>query len=390
MEPGGADERGSAAGVASLGIERVLDAVPTPVAVFVGPDHHVALLNAAYRRLCGEHAREHAGFADLLAAAHGDELFGIVRRVFETQRGLTLSGVAVSPPPDGIPTAVDLTFVPVAGDGERPAVVVVHGAVPTRTLARSAELRAQGQELVASRAEAAREHDLVLMLQDTVLPRVLPAIAGHQLAARYLAASDEIGIGGDWYDVVPLPDGRVAVCVGDVAGHGFEAVHVMGQLRSAGRVAAFLNPDPSAVMTAKDALMLHADLGPFATALFGVYDPTTGSFTWACAGHVPPAVVAGGVASFAPAPTGLPLGVGGDGYGTATLSLAPGDSLVLYTDGLVERRKESIDEGLGRLLEAIPADGASAADACDEVLERLGVVDGRNDDVCVLVLTRDR
>jgi len=249
---------------------------------------------------------------------------------------------------------------------------------------------ARDRALAESRSQLAREHQAVVALQAAILPRELPPVHGADLAAEYVAGADNLEVGGDWFDAFALPDGAIAIAIGDVAGKGIEAAQVMAQLRSAGRVAALGGQDPAGVLAAQNMLMLAGGLGPFATTVFGVYRPATGALTWASAGHLPPLVVSEGRATLLTGHEHPPLGFVTDpGYGTAETTLAPGDRVVLYTDGLVERRGENIVDGLDRLLRLVPR-GGPAGTACREVLDVLGVASGGGDDVCVLTLDRLR
>jgi serine phosphatase RsbU (regulator of sigma subunit) len=242
--------------------------------------------------------------------------------------------------------------------------------------------------LAESRSRLAREHEAVVTLQAAILPRELPPVWGTDVAADYVAAAGNLEVGGDWFDVFVLPDGVVAVAIGDVAGKGIQAAQIMAQLRAAGRVAALGGQDSAGVLSCQNALMLAADLGPFATAVFALYHPATGLLSWASAGHLPPLLLSGGAATLLEGPARVPLGfIPEPGYLAIETTLAPGDRLVLYTDGLVERRGESIVAGLDRLVSVAPHEGA-AETACHQLLAVLGVVDGSGDDVCVLTLDR--
>jgi PAS domain-containing protein len=242
--------------------------------------------------------------------------------------------------------------------------------------------------LLESRARLAREREAVAMLQAAILPRELPSLSGIDVAAEYVAASEDMEVGGDWFDVFALPDGAVAVAVGDVAGKGIQAAQIMAQLRTAGRVAALAGQGAAAVLSSQNALMLAAGLGPFATAVFGLYQPATGALSWASAGHPPPLVVSGGRAEFLALSEHAPLGVVDEpGYQATETVLGSGDRLVLYTDGLVERRGESISDGLERLRSLVPLGGPAEA-TCRKLLDRLVLAGGRGDDVCVVTLDR--
>ena len=240
--------------------------------------------------------------------------------------------------------------------------------------------------LAESRARLVQEHEAVVALQAAILPREVPTTPGADVAAEYVAATEGLEVGGDWFDVFVLPEGRLAISVGDVAGKGLHAAQVMAQLRTAGRVAVLDGRDPAAVLTAQNALMITGGLGPFATSVFAVYDAATGELAWSYAGHLPPLHVSGSGAALLPVPERPPLGVvEHPEYLTDSITLGDGERVVLYTDGLVERRGESLTDGLERLRTAVPADGDAAA-TCRALLDRLGVAAGGGDDVCVLTL----
>ena len=178
--------------------------------------------------------------------------------------------------------------------------------------------------------------------------------------------------------------------MGDVAGKGIAAAQVMGQLRSAGRVAALAGHAPAEVLAAKNALMILGDLAPLATTVFTRYDPVRGEATWVSAGHLPPLLVPGDgrppelLLTAGDPPLGV---VPGATYAPRSVVLAPGDRLVLYTDGLIERRSENLEQGFDRLRAAVPAE-ADAATTCSRLLEDLGVASDRPDDVCIVTLQR--
>jgi PAS domain S-box-containing protein len=247
---------------------------------------------------------------------------------------------------------------------------------------------ARERALAESRARLLQEHEMVTSLQAALLPRELPTFPHVDVAAEYLAATEGLEVGGDWFDVFALPDGRVALCVGDVAGKGIDAAQVMAQLRSAGRVAALAGQEPHEVMASKNTLMITGDLAPLATTVFTRYDPTSGEAEWVSAGHLPPLLVpAQGPPALLPTLAEPPLGVvSGQQYSFQRAVLEPGDRLVLYTDGLIERRGENLDQGLERLRSLAPVD-ADAATTCRRLLDEL-VPSGRFDDVCVVTLRR--
>ncbi|MBT3150248.1 SpoIIE family protein phosphatase [Streptomyces sp. CHD11] len=248
-----------------------------------------------------------------------------------------------------------------------------------------------------------REHSMAVTLQQSLLPRTLPAQSALEIAYRYLPA--QAGVGGDWFDVLPLSGARVALVVGDVVGHGLHAAATMGRLRTAVHNFSALDLPPDELLGLLDELVGRIDqdeaqddqVAPVtgATCLYAVYDPVSLRCTVARAGHPPPAVVRpdGGV-EFAEVPAGPPLGLGGLPFESAELELPEGSRLVLYTDGLVEDRAHDIDVGLEQLREALRRAGNSPEDTCRVVLEsRRPVRSG--DDIALLVartraLTADR
>jgi len=224
-----------------------------------------------------------------------------------------------------------------------------------------------GEELAARAAlciDNARlyshERQTALMLQRALLPADAGYHAGIDIAHRYLPASDLTGVGGDWYDVIGLGGGRVALVVGDVMGHGVRAAAVMGQLRTATRTLAALDLQPAEVLHHLDELMEHLGgsmtAAHFATCIVAVYDPTERMCRIARAGHVPPlAVWPDGRTEMLDVPAGVPLGVGGHTFESRDVPVPDGSLIVLCTDGLVESRApgRDIDDGLRDLADGV-------------------------------------
>jgi serine phosphatase RsbU (regulator of sigma subunit)/anti-sigma regulatory factor (Ser/Thr protein kinase) len=245
-------------------------------------------------------------------------------------------------------------------------------------------------QLAADRAAIAIEHATLYeqrLLAESLQRRLLPidsrGITGIELASRYLPAS-HAGLGGDWYDAFPLGGGRVVVTVGDVVGHGMEAAAVMAQLRTALRAYAVDGHPPGDVVERVNRLM--CDLGPHAmtTLAYVVIDPERESVEIVTAGHPPPLLICPeGPASYLPVSGGIPLAVAAAArYTSSTHRLEAGTTIVLYTDGLVETRGESITDGLERLRGL--ADEPVAVEAlCTKLVERL-VPSERADDVAII------
>ena len=190
-------------------------------------------------------------------------------------------------------------------------------------------------------------------LQRSLLPERLPELPGLGISARYVAGSADAQVGGDWYDVIALRDGHAGIAIGDVVGHGLDAAARMARLQNALRAYALEGLRPSLVLERMNGFAREVSGGPMATLLYGVVDPDEGRLRLATAGH-PPVLVIGpaGDAYFAEGPAGSPLGVVPfPSYEESTIPLVPGSTILLYTDGLVERPEASLDEGLEWLRE---------------------------------------
>jgi serine phosphatase RsbU (regulator of sigma subunit) len=194
--------------------------------------------------------------------------------------------------------------------------------------------------------------DVALQLQRAVLPEVPPSVRRCAVAAIY-RPSARAEVGGDFYDILDLGDGRLAAVIGDVMGHGVPAAAAMAQMRSAVRAYASLDPDPGSVVTALDRMFAALSIRQLVTLVYAVLDPASGMLSVVNAGHPPPLVLAeGGASRLVQGVPQRPLGVGGEPRTPLRDRLQARDTVLLYTDGLVERRDEDIDEGLQRLLDA--------------------------------------
>ncbi|WP_406457739.1 SpoIIE family protein phosphatase [Streptomyces sp. NBC_00876] len=237
-----------------------------------------------------------------------------------------------------------------------------------------------------------QEHDLAQGLQQAMLPRRIPDVPGAQIAVRYRSARLGRDIGGDWYDVIPLPGGRVGAVIGDVQGHDTHAAAVMGQLRIVLRAYAAEGHSPATVMARASVFLHELDTDRFATCTYAEADLTTGVVQVVRAGHVDPVMrEADGSCHRVPVEGGLPLGLSAEfgrlEYPVSTVELDPGQTMVLFTDGLVELPGADLDEGV-QLLTAMIRNGPQglqqlADRLCESVDER-----GGEDDVAVLLLRR--
>jgi serine phosphatase RsbU (regulator of sigma subunit) len=246
------------------------------------------------------------------------------------------------------------------------------------------------QVRAAQRAVADREARLAAriaidVLQEAALPTRFPASEWTSFAARYTPAS-EAPIGGDWYDAFDLPHGRVGAVIADVAGHGAPAAASMVQLRNKLRGASFDEPDTAVVMTRLNKMAVRSQA--LASCCYLVLDPNRGTVSWTLAGHPPPLLVRpNGETVWLDGPIDSMLGIEqGLTYRHGSTSIASGDVLVLYTDGLIERRTESIDVGLDRLARMVQrAERVDLEAFCDALVSMIST-DTRADDTCVLVI----
>ncbi|MFD6417121.1 SpoIIE family protein phosphatase [Streptomyces sp. NPDC060194] len=276
-----------------------------------------------------------------------------------------------------------------------------------RDRALAVELAARAAVCIDNARLYRREHERALILQRSLLPPGDPEAAGLDIACRYLPGNTATEVGGDWFDVIELPGHRTALVVGDVMGRGLRAAVAMGELRTAVRTLALLDLEPAEVLSALDeiarglgtpgtsrqktaraALQPHdTDLSEvyLATCVYAVYDPVTRRVTFANAGHLPPVLVEPGEeALLLDVPPGMPLGVGGEPFEEVEVELPEGALLALYTDGLVESRDHSLDEGLSAFRRSLADAGRVLEDVADHVLTTLETSHGE-DDIALLM-----
>jgi serine phosphatase RsbU (regulator of sigma subunit) len=230
-----------------------------------------------------------------------------------------------------------------------------------------------------------RQYRLALALQRSLLPERLPNLPGVSVASRYLPARDEVG--GDWYDVIELSAGRLGIAIGDVVGHGVRAATLMGQLRTGLRAYALEGHGPAEVLAQLDHLMQTMRGRGMATTTYGVFDPTSLVLRFASAGHPPPAILPrAGEPRFIEVQPSPPLGILPHGACVESeVTIAAGDIVLFYTDGLVEARGQSLSDRLERLLEA--ARGAGSPEiACRQVTRSLVPPEGGTDDIALVAL----
>ncbi|HEY6791528.1 MAG TPA: SpoIIE family protein phosphatase, partial [Trebonia sp.] len=241
-----------------------------------------------------------------------------------------------------------------------------------------------------------RERTTAVALQRSLLPHRLPGQSAVEVASRYLPASAHAGVGGDWFDVIPLSGARVALVVGDVVGHDIQASARMGRLRASVRTLADIDLPPDEFLTRLDDMVRtsseadaasadDADRDLYATCVYAVYDPVSRRCSMARAGHPLPALVTpDGTVSFLDLPAGPPLGLGGLPFESIEIELPAGSILALYTDGLIESRDQDLDVGFDRLRGALARKELSLETACDNVLAAV-LPDRPADDVALLI-----
>ncbi|POX57257.1 protein phosphatase [Streptomyces sp. Ru71] len=264
------------------------------------------------------------------------------------------------------------------------------------------ELVARAALCVDNARRYTREHTAAVTLQRSLLPQALSGGTALEVASHYLPADPAGGVGGDWFDVIPLSGSRVGLVVGDVVGHGITAAAAMGRLRTAVQTLADMEMAPDELLAHLDDLVLRlseeesavgqnhgatAFLG--ATCLYAVYDPVSRRCTMARAGHPPPVVVApDGHVHFPSPPAGPPLGLGGIGFETGEIELAPDSVIGLYTDGLIVGADRDMERGMARLGEVLAPPGSDLGTLCRTAVRQL--VSGPQSDDIALLLARTR
>ncbi|MFD4131823.1 SpoIIE family protein phosphatase [Streptomyces goshikiensis] len=363
-----------------LSLGEVLGLLPALVALVHGPDHRVAYVNEAYTAGFGTRttgAPAHAALPEL------GEL-GLLPLLDQVQRsGKPRTAKNRTAPGGGSSYTVTCTPVefPKAAPGTDP------DPHHTGVLIHLADVTDHAEAVERLRASERRQREAAVTLQRSLLPQELEQPDDLRIAATYQPGGTEAAVGGDWYDVITLGAGRTALVIGDVMGRGVRAAAVMGQLRTAVRAYARLDLPPHEVLQLLDGLAAEIDASQIATCVYAVHDPNEGLLAYASAGHLPILVRdEDGTVRRAADPTGPPLGTGGWLHTSGTIALGPGSTAVLYTDGLVERRGEDIDEGVAALERALSGAQGTPAVICDRLMRALGVDADHDDDVAVMVL----
>jgi serine phosphatase RsbU (regulator of sigma subunit)/anti-sigma regulatory factor (Ser/Thr protein kinase) len=232
-----------------------------------------------------------------------------------------------------------------------------------------------------------RESRAAAELQKTMLPDAPPVVPGAQICYRYVPASEAVRVGGDWFDAIPLPGGRLAMVVGDVMGHGLTSAAIMGQFRTAVRTLAAQDLPPGQLLRQLDDLARRLGDDYIATCVYAVYDPVARRLQIANAGHLPPVLVSPyGDSELLEVPSGAPIGVGGVAFESAEFDVEDGSQFVLCTDGLVERRGQGIDVGLAALREYLSGPPQPLESVCQTLIEGFGATARCDDDIALLAV----
>jgi anti-anti-sigma factor len=375
------------------------DQMPVMLMAMEGPDHRIAGANAACRAFLGRSGLVGMPVRAVLPEIAGQQIFEMLDRVYatgEAQQGREWR-VQLGSAAGGTREAyVDFRIVPWRGpDGLITGVLASFGESTEQVL--------QRQEVQRQAAEAERRflaaRGVVAELQEALLPPTVPVLPWARIAARYLVAGQDQSAGGDWFDAIPLPDGTVALIVGDVVGHGVAASAAMAQLRAVLNERLLAEADLIAVIAQADAFAARNPALYAATMAVAVLDPGTGQLRYITCGHPPPLLIgSGGVTRFLPGSGAGPLGTGSRPV-LATATLQPGELILLYSDGLIERPNRTLEEGRAEL-SAVAADaaanlsllaGTTAATAAERVCQltvELLTRTGYDDDVTTLAAQR--
>jgi anti-anti-sigma factor len=374
---------------------QAVEELPVGVLGFQGQQHIVIGANRAARAFFGNRPKiVGRPIVEFLPEIAGQQILPILDRVYVTGEPFTAHEwrIVVEGHEDGDERFVNFWLVALRGMNGEPSGLACRILDVTAEVRRRRSAEDDAEDM---RQRYAAGQDVVLTLQRNLLPAGLPVLQGVRIAAHYLVAAAEQAAGGDWFEAVPVGN-RVAAVVGDVVGHGAQASAVMGQLRAV--LVEFLL-DGDDLPTALARLDRFADRVPGArgaTVCLALIDPADGSVSYACAGHPPPLVLsADGAARYLPAPGGGPIGLAGPTPVVGTVTLVPGDLLMLFSDGLVERTGQGLSVTMSELADVassalrVGTPSLMAADAADRVaelvVERMTRL-GYEDDVTVLAV----
>ncbi|MEU9012164.1 SpoIIE family protein phosphatase [Streptomyces sp. NPDC048479] len=351
-------------------VQQILGRLPALVVLVYGPEHRIAYVNDAYAAAFGPRPVG-ATAADTCPELTELGLLPLMDQVLRSGKPRTVKSRKVRGQ-----GSYTVTCLPAESLKDGGGVLVF-----------AADVTDHAEAAERLRASERRHRETAVTLQRSLLPQELEQPDDLCIAATYQPGGTDAAVGGDWYDVITLGAGRTALVIGDVMGRGVRAAAVMGQLRTAVRAYARLDLPPHEVLQLLDGLAAEIDASQIATCVYAVHDPNEGRLVYASAGHLPVLVRhEDGTVRRAEEPTGPPLGTGGWLHTSGTIALPPGSSAVLYTDGLIERRGEDIDEGVAALERALSGATGTPQVVCDRLIRSLGVTAEHDDDVAVLVV----
>ncbi|MFJ6434752.1 SpoIIE family protein phosphatase [Streptomyces sp. NPDC091416] len=372
-DPDGPGERPAGPTLEDLSARDILGRLPALVALVHGPDHRITYVNDAYTAAFGPRPLN-APAAEAMPELTELSLLPLMDQVLRSGTPRTVKSRKA-----GSGNSYTVTCTPVRHDrakGHEGGVLVY-----------AADVTDHAEAAERLRTSESRHRKTAVTLQRSLLPQELEQPDDLRIAATYQPGGTDAAVGGDWYDVITLGAGRTALVIGDVMGRGVRAAAVMGQLRTAVRAYARLDLPPHEVLQLLDGLAAEIDASQIATCAYAVHDPNEGLLVYSSAGHLPILVrEEDGTVNRAEDPTGPPLGTGGWIHTSGTIALPPGSTAVLYTDGLVERRSEDIDEGVASLERALAGAKGSPQVVCDRLMRSLNITAEHDDDVAVLVV----
>ena len=378
--------------------------MPAVLLALAGPDHRIVAANAACRAFTGRPDPIGMPYREAFPEIEGQQVYELLDRVYVTGEPETGKEwrAQIDRAPGGLQEVYgDFTVMPWrAADGTVSGLLVIGSDVTERVAERRATRRrakgSKGTKVAEDGYDAGREG--VAELQRALLPTALPVLPQVRIAARYLVAGHDQAAGGDWFDAIPLGGGRVALVVGDVVGHGLEASAAMGQIRAVLGELLAAEPDLARVLERADAYAARTPALRAATLTLAVFDPADGTLRYTTCGHPPPLVIGtGGTVRFLAGTGTGPLGTGSAPH-LAVGTFAPGELMLLYSDGLIERPHRTIDQGMAELAK-VAADAAAnrtltagaaptAAERVSQLTVELLTRTGYADDVTALAVER--
>jgi serine phosphatase RsbU (regulator of sigma subunit)/anti-sigma regulatory factor (Ser/Thr protein kinase)/anti-anti-sigma regulatory factor len=385
-------------------VRDAFEQMPVVLLALAGPDHRIVAANAAYRAFTGRSDAIGMPYREAFPEIEGQQVYELLDRVYATGEPETGKEwrAQIDRAPGGLREVYgDFTVAPRrAADGTVNGLLVIGSDVTEHVAERRATQRraegGKGTKDAEDGYDAARE--VVVELQRALLPTALPVLPRVRIAARYLVAGDDQAAGGDWFDAIPLGGGSVALVVGDVVGHGLAASAAMGQIRAVLAELLTAEPDLARVLERADAYAARTPALRAATLTLAVFDPADGTLRYTTCGHPPPLVVgADGMARFLASTGTGPLGTGSAPH-LAAGAFAPGELMLLYSDGLIERPHRTIEAGMAELAK-VAADAAAnrtlsagaaptAAERVCQLTVELLTRTGYADDVTALAVER--